>query len=172
MEYFKGLLFLRTNRVGQIDDAFISRVHIAIGYPSLSEDARRKVWNGFFRKLVRDRAGKIQIAPDAKAWVLETAGETQLNGRDIRNALQTAITLAEFESEEDPDYDETLVTIVTKAHFQKVLDMCNRFRTYVTSIRREDVRKRAQGRGDRNDYGRGNANEMEGLLDLSNTIAR
>ncbi|KAJ5368006.1 uncharacterized protein N7496_007766 [Penicillium cataractarum] len=128
MEYFKGLLFLTTNRVGQIDDAFISRVHIAIGYPSLSEDARRKVWNGFFRKLVCDRAGKIQISPDAKAWVLETAGETQLNGRDIRNALQTAITLAEFESEEDPDYDETLVTIVTKAHFQKVLDMCNRFR--------------------------------------------
>lgn len=172
MEYFKGLLFLTTNRVGQIDDAFISRVHIAIGYPSLNEDARRQVWNGFFKKLIRDRAGKIQIAPDAKAWVLETAGETQLNGRDIRNALQTAITLAEFESEEDPDYDENLVTIVTKAHFQKVLDMCNRFRTYVTSIRREDERKRAQGRGDRNDYGRGNANEMEGLLDLSDTIAR
>ncbi|KAJ5658517.1 uncharacterized protein N7484_002166 [Penicillium longicatenatum] len=172
MEYFKGLLFLTTNRVGQIDDAFISRVHIAIGYPSLSEDARRKVWNGFFRKLVRDRAGKIQIAPDAKAWVLETAGDTQLNGRDIRNALQTAITLAEFESEEDPDYDETLVTIVTKAHFQNVLDMCNRFRTYVTSIRREDEKKRAQGRGDRNDFGRGAANEMESLVTLSNPLGR
>ncbi|KAJ5452459.1 hypothetical protein N7445_000642 [Penicillium cf. griseofulvum] len=163
MEYFKGLLFLTTNRVGQIDDAFISRVHIAIGYPSLDEEARRKVWNGFFRKLVRDRAGKIQISPDAKAWVLETTGETQLNGRDIRNALQTAITLAEFESEEDPDYDDTLATIVTKTHFEKVLDMCNRFRSYVTSIRREDERKRAQGRGDRNDYGRGTANKMEGL---------
>jgi hypothetical protein len=172
MEYFKGLLFLTTNRVGQIDDAFISRVHIAIGYPSLGEEARRKVWNGFFRKLVRDRAGKIQIAPDAKAWVLETAGETQLNGRDIRNALQTAITLAEFENEEDPDYDETLVTIVTKTHFQKVLDMCNRFRSYVTSIRREDERKRPHGRGDRNDYGRGTANEMERLVDLSNPIGR
>ncbi|KAF4156471.1 hypothetical protein CNMCM6069_006745 [Aspergillus lentulus] len=63
MEYFKGLLFLTTNRVGQIEDAFISRVHIAIGYPSLGEEARRKAWNGFFRKPVRDRAGKIQIAP-------------------------------------------------------------------------------------------------------------
>ncbi|KAJ5691938.1 hypothetical protein N7462_001361 [Penicillium macrosclerotiorum] len=172
MEYFKGLLFLTTNRVGQIDDAFISRVHIAIGYPALDEDGRRKVWNGFFRKLVRDRAGKIQIAPDAKAWVLETTGETQLNGRDIRNALQTAITLAEFESQEDPDYDESLVTIVTKAHFQKVLDMCNRFRTYVTSIRREDEKKRAQGRGDRNDYGRGTLNEMDGLVDLARAIGK
>ncbi|EXL77363.1 hypothetical protein FOPG_08129 [Fusarium oxysporum f. sp. conglutinans race 2 54008] len=155
MEYFKGLLFLTTNRVGQIDDAFISRVHVAIGYQALNEETRRKVWSGFFRKLVRERAGKVQIASDAKKWVLETAGETSLNGRDIRNALQTAITLAEFESEEDPDYDAALVTVVTKAHFQKVLEMCNRFRSYVTSIRREDEMKRAQGRGDRNDYGNG-----------------
>lgn len=155
MEYFKGLLFLTTNRVGQIDDAFISRVHVAIGYQALDEETRRKVWSGFFRKLVRERAGKVQIASDAKKWVLETAGETSLNGRDIRNALQTAITLAEFESEEDPDYDGALVTVVTKAHFQKVLEMCNRFSSYVTSIRREDEMKRAQGRGDRNDYGNG-----------------
>ncbi|KAF5679674.1 TOB3 (member of AAA-ATPase family) [Fusarium circinatum] len=154
-EYFKGLLFLTTNRVGQIDDAFISRVHVAIGYQALDEETRRKIWSGFFRKLVRERAGKVQIAPDAKKWVLDTAGETSLNGRDIRNALQTAITLAEFESEEDPDYDASLVTVVTKAHFQKVLEMCNRFRSYVTSIRREDEMKRAQGRGDRNDYGSG-----------------
>ncbi|RKL44118.1 hypothetical protein BFJ72_g3851 [Fusarium proliferatum] len=155
MEYFKSLLFLTTNRVGQIDDAFISRVHVAIGYQALDEETRRKVWGGFFRKLVRERAGKVQISPDAKKWVLDTAGETNLNGRDIRNALQTAITLAEFESEEDPDYDAALVTVVTKAHFQKVLEMCNRFRSYVTSIRREDEMKRAQGRGDRNDYGNG-----------------
>ncbi|KAF5249410.1 hypothetical protein FANTH_5291 [Fusarium anthophilum] len=155
MEYFKSLLFLTTNRVGQIDDAFISRVHVAIGYQALDGETRGKVWNGFFRKLVRERAGKVQIAPDAKKWVPDTAGETSLNGRDIRNALQTAITLAEFESEENPDYDAALVTVVTKAHFQKVLETCNRFRSYVTSIRREDEMKRAQGRGDRNDYDNG-----------------
>ncbi|TVY67614.1 hypothetical protein Focb16_v002485 [Fusarium oxysporum f. sp. cubense] len=142
MEYFKGLLFLTTNR-------------------ALDEETRRKVWSGFFCKLIlRERAGKVQIASDAKKWVLETAGETSLNGRDIRNALQTAITLAEFESEEDPDYDAALVTVVTKAHFQKVLEMCNRFRSYVTSIRREDEMKRAQGRGDRNDYGNGFESRM------------
>lgn len=163
MEYFKGLIFLTTNRVGQIDDAFISLVHVAIGYQPLDAETRRKVWNGFFRKLVHDRAGKIQIAPDAKKWILDTTGETELNGRDIRNALQTAITLAEFDSEEDPDYDASLVTIVTKAHFQKVLEMGNRFRKYVTSIRREDEQKRAQGRGDRNDYDCELVNEMAGL---------
>ncbi|GAM34113.1 hypothetical protein TCE0_015r01483 [Talaromyces pinophilus] len=154
MEYFKGLLFLTTNRVGQIDDAFISRVHVAIGYDKINADTRKKIWNGFFQKLARERAGKIQIAPDAKKWVLATTGESQaqLNGRDIRNALQTAITLAEFESEEDPDFSSEMVIVVTKDHFQRVLEMSNKFHDYVTSIRREDERKRAHARGDRNDY--------------------
>lgn len=142
MEYLKCLPFLTTDRVGQIDDAFLSRVHLAIGYQVLDAETRKKIWSGFFRKLVRERADKVQIAPDAKKWVLDTTGETQLNGRDIRNALQTAITLAEFESEEDPDYDPSLATVVTKTDFQKVLEMSNKFRNYVTRIRLEDERKR------------------------------
>lgn len=154
MEYFKGLLFLTTNRVGQIDDAFISRVHVAIGYKALDADDRARIWNGFFRKLVRDRAGKIQVAPDAKKWVLNSTGaeQTDLNGRDIRNALQTAISLAEFEAEEDPDHDPKLAVVVTKSHFERVLSMSNKFHAYVSSIRKEDEKKRASGRGDRNDY--------------------
>ncbi|KAK7987012.1 atpase aaa+ type core protein [Apiospora saccharicola] len=158
MEYFKGLLFLTTNRVGQIDDAFISRVHVAIGYNALSPKDRTKIWEGFFRKLAKERAGKIQISPGAKKWVLEKAmtGEAQLNGREIRNALQTAITLAEAECEEDPDFDvETMCIIVDKTHFQRVLDINNKFQSYVQSIRREDEKKRAAGRYDRNDYFKG-----------------
>lgn len=155
MEYFQGLLFLTTNRVGQIDDAFISRVHVAIGYNALSPEDRSRIWQGFFRKLAKERAGKIQVSSAAKKWVLEKAksGEAQLNGRDIRNALQTAITLAEAECEEDPDFDEeTMTIIVDQAHFQRVLDITNKFQSYVQSIRREDEKKRAAGRYDRNDY--------------------
>ena len=73
MEYFKGLLFLTTNRVGHIDDAFISRIHIAIGYKTFSSEDRGKVWNGFLRELARDRAGKIQVLVAAKIWVLGMA---------------------------------------------------------------------------------------------------
>jgi hypothetical protein len=88
MEYFNGLLFLTTNRVGQIDDAFISRVHVAISYQPLTPDIRRKIWNGFFKKLVKERAGKIKVALNAKKWVLENAdAQDEMNGRDIRNAL-------------------------------------------------------------------------------------
>ncbi|KAJ1323735.1 NTP/NDP exchange transporter [Microdochium nivale] len=155
MEYFKGLLFLTTNRVGQIDDAFISRIHVAIGYEALNPESRSKIWQGFFSKLARERAGKIQISPAARKWVLgRTAlGGLQMNGRDIRNSLQTAITLAEAEHEEDPDFDpEKMTVIIDQSHFQRVLDITDKFHSYVQSIRREDERKRAAGRHDRNDY--------------------
>ena len=153
MEYFNGLLFLTTNRVGQIDDAFISRVHVAIGYLPLTADIRRKIWNGFFKKLVKERAGKIKVALNAKKWVLDNVeGQDELNGRDIRNALQTAIRLAEFEALEDPDHDPSESIVVEEAHFRRVLDMSNKFHKYVNSIRKEDEAKRAGLRGDRNDY--------------------
>lgn len=162
MEYFKGLLFLTTNRVGQIDDAFVSRVHIAIGYKTLSGEDRKRIWHGFFQKLIKERAGKIQVAPGAKKWVLEMAAsdKAQLNGRDIRNALQTAITLAEAEAEEDAEFDPSKMAIVVdQSHFQRVLDISHKFHEYVRSIRREDEKKRAAGRYDRNDYWQGESGQ-------------
>lgn len=84
MEYFRGLLFLTTNRVGQIDDAFVSRVHMAIGYERLSPEFRRNIWEGFFRKLERERAGKVLVGPSAKKFVLTSkwVEEIELNGRE------------------------------------------------------------------------------------------
>lgn len=169
MEYFSGLLFLTTNRVGHIDDAFISRVHVAIGYKALSGSDRQRIWSGFFDKLAKERADKIQIAPEAKNWVLETAAteQAQLNGRDIRNALQTAITLAEAEREEKADFDpppsasKKAAIVVDRSHFQRVLDITNEFQEYVKSIRREDEKKRAKGRRDRNDYWEGGDDQLE-----------
>jgi SpoVK/Ycf46/Vps4 family AAA+-type ATPase len=35
MEYYQGILFLTTNRVGTFDEAFISRVHVSIRVSSL-----------------------------------------------------------------------------------------------------------------------------------------
>jgi len=151
MEYFKGLLFLTTNRVGQIDDAFISRVHVAIEYPALTPDYRTRIWKAFFAKLHTERKGQIKVSPRAQAYIL--GREMELNGREIRNALQTAIALAEFEARSAEGQDGDEMVMVEQGHFEDVLGMCERFHAYVGSIRREDEKKRAAGRGDRNDYG-------------------
>lgn len=45
LEYFNGLLFLTTNRVGDIDEAIISRCIAMIKYHPPGLDDRRKIWH-------------------------------------------------------------------------------------------------------------------------------
>src|SRR5262245_53742043 len=90
MEYFQGILFLTTNRVGQFDEAFMSRIHVSIGYEPLGDDARQQIWVNLFKKLERDhkRGGpKIEPEYDAKMYVRKDDKLKKLkwNGREIRN---------------------------------------------------------------------------------------
>jgi len=54
LEYFRGAILLTTNRVGAFDLAFKSRVHLAMKYLELSEDARVEVWRNLVSKLPGD----------------------------------------------------------------------------------------------------------------------
>jgi hypothetical protein len=155
MEYFSGLLFLTTNRVGHIDEAFMSRVHVVIGYPQLDDSKRRELWEGFFCKLRADTNGGIRVSQSAKEYVMQDAKalNIKLNGREIRNVLQTAIALAEFEAKEDPDYSEDDKINVAKDHFERVLDMSRSFRVYLDSIKRDTAEQRAANLYGRNDSG-------------------
>jgi len=154
MEYFSGLLFLTTNRVGHIDEAFMSRVHVVVGYPGLDDGKRRELWEGFFRKMRDDTKGNIRVSPSAKSYVMQDAKDLKikLNGREIRNALQTAIALATYEAQEDPDYSENDQITVAKDHFEKVLEMSKGFRVYLDKIKGDTVEVRATNLYGRNDY--------------------
>jgi ATP-dependent Clp protease ATP-binding subunit ClpA len=91
MEYYRGLLFLTTNRIASIDDAFLSRVHIVIGYEPLTDDDREKIWNNFFDKLKRERKDKISVSMRARNYVKESDKLKTLewNGREIRNGMSS-----------------------------------------------------------------------------------
>ena len=47
LEYHQRIIFLTTNRVETLDEAFKSRISVAIKYDDLNEDARRQVWKNF-----------------------------------------------------------------------------------------------------------------------------
>lgn len=87
MEYYQGILFLTTNRVGMFDEAFISRINLTIYYPPFSTKARAEVWESFFSKLEREREGKIRVHNNTRAYVEESdeLNALQWNGREIRN---------------------------------------------------------------------------------------
>lgn len=44
LEYFEGIMFLTTNRIGTIDAAFMSRIQVAIHMDFLDEGHRRTIW--------------------------------------------------------------------------------------------------------------------------------
>jgi hypothetical protein len=80
LEYYEGILFLTTNRVKQIDDAFHSRIHVSLHYPSLTAYGRRQIWKSF--------AGHLDDEE------LDILAKVELNGRQIKNVLKTAQLLA------------------------------------------------------------------------------
>lgn len=133
---------------------------MAIRYNNLEGKDLARIWEGFFKKVAKDEniMHKIIITPKTRAWVTQQSQiETykSFNGRDIRNALQTAITLAEFEHQEnvmEAGASSSEPVYVEREHFERVLELTSSFRNYVDSIRRKDQAGRAGERGDRNDY--------------------
>ncbi|KAL2622198.1 hypothetical protein R1flu_002403 [Riccia fluitans] len=91
LEYYRGVLFLTTNRVTTFDEAFLSRISMFVNYKKLEMAQREMVW----RKLL----ARAQIPDVTDLFVTELA-EVDLNGRSIRNVIQTAYTLAKSRGEE------------------------------------------------------------------------
>ena len=154
MEYFRGLLFLTTNRVGSIDDAFLSRVSAVLQYDHLSDDTRKKIWQGFFKKLQKDAevpgGQKIEVDKYAQKYIFndEEVRDLRWNGREIRNALQTAISLATYKALRESKGSEEVVD-VEEEHFRSVVSMSRKFRTYMKDISGLEEDERARSRMER-----------------------
>ncbi|KAK6544314.1 hypothetical protein TWF694_001014 [Orbilia ellipsospora] len=90
LEYYSGILFLTTNRVKTFDEAFQSRIHVALRYRDLDKSAREQVWRNFIQK-IEDAGNTVAI----KESDYDFLGSVPLNGRQIKNAARTALSLAE-----------------------------------------------------------------------------
>lgn len=88
LEYYTGILFLTTNRVESLDPAFQSRVQCALRYDALDSTARSKIWSDLLSHV------QVEVADDIDVSALASH---QLNGRQIKNALQLALALSHNE---------------------------------------------------------------------------
>ncbi|KAI0110650.1 hypothetical protein F4776DRAFT_667525 [Hypoxylon sp. NC0597] len=91
LEYFQGILFLTTNRVQTFDDAFQSRIHIALRYDDLDMKAKKAIFKIFIER-ARAVAG-IDLTPFDEDDYTSLARHN-LNGRQIKNTIGTAQALA------------------------------------------------------------------------------
>jgi SpoVK/Ycf46/Vps4 family AAA+-type ATPase len=108
LEYFDGILFLTTNRPGDIDEAFQSRIHVSIGLKALDKEERRKVWTVFIKELDNtDKEKRVLLQ-----HVMNHYDDDKLNGRQIRNSIRTALALTQLKKEKlTPDHLDKVVRI-------------------------------------------------------------
>ncbi|KAL9074350.1 MAG: hypothetical protein Q9161_002336 [Pseudevernia consocians] len=121
LEYFDGILFLTTNRPGDIDEAFVSRIHITLGLNSLTREEQRKIWTIFIKDLDLSDAEKRTLL----VYVTDNFGADNLNGRQIRNTVRTALALAQLGQQH-----------VTAEHLEQVVTIGREYAGYVNSLNR------------------------------------
>lgn len=137
LEYYDGILILTSNRVGTFDEAFKSRIQLAIHYKPLSIVQRKKIWRNFLAWL-KDLGESEAIDLDDISDNLDELAQHPMNGRQIRNSITTARQLAKFRKKA-MSYDD----------LEHVISVAGEFDQYLTEVREglpDDNIARADGR--------------------------
>lgn len=154
LEYYSGILFLTTNRVGAIDDAFRSRLHLTLYYPRLDAEKSIKIWKTNIKRVQelsrkREEQGWTGIGLDKKRllqFAADNFSALQWNGRQIRNSFQTALALAEFEARKNTEKDHNENTRTPKLsvrHFQTIALASQEFDEYLQQTHGRSEEKQA-----------------------------
>ncbi|KAK8029608.1 hypothetical protein PG993_010899 [Apiospora rasikravindrae] len=157
LEYYTGILFLTTNRIGDFDEAFASRIHISLFYPELDELKTKKVFK-LNLDLIQERFDRQNCKITFDASSIEDFAEhhyrehktSRWNGRQIRNACQTALALAEYDAhggrvaqDDDDANDSSIVVSLQLRHFRLVQTAYQDFGRYLGDIRGTQGDRRA-----------------------------
>jgi SpoVK/Ycf46/Vps4 family AAA+-type ATPase len=88
MEEYDGVTVLATNRMQDIDEAFIRRLHVVVDFPMPSEADRLRIWEGMLPAAAA-RAADLDLAALAR--------EFDLSGGQIKNAALAGAYMAASE---------------------------------------------------------------------------
>lgn len=163
LEYYSGIMFLTTNRPGVLDEAFKSRIHITLNYPSIDLESTRTMWTNILNRLERENETnpvKVVFNQDELREFAERhykqhqpTGATW-NGRQIRNAFRTALALGHHErvcmlrsegvtpAEAAQSGKKRWMRVrLTRANFKKIAKTSYEFEEYIVGLRGKDSDK-------------------------------
>jgi SpoVK/Ycf46/Vps4 family AAA+-type ATPase len=93
VEYFKGVLFLTSNRIDSLDPAFKTRITLALRYDALDFGARNEIWNNLLK------CSGLGAAIENGDINTEELANSVLNGREIKNSIRLGMALAAEDGE-------------------------------------------------------------------------
>lgn len=87
LEYFKGVMFLTSNRVEHFDPAFESRIHVRVHFGSPNAATRAQIW-------------QTLLPGDGNEGMAEKLGnDIEVNGRQIKNLVRVAVLMSKYKKE-------------------------------------------------------------------------
>jgi len=124
---------MTSNRVGTFDEAFKSRIQVALHYEDLSKSSRKKIWANFLAML--EMGAENVDVNDLEAHLDEMALE-DINGRQIRNAMTAARQLAIHRKER-----------LRWEHLDQVLETARDFNQYLKKVQGHTDKQWAREQG-------------------------
>ena len=92
LEYYKGIMFLTSNRVEEFDPAFASRIHLKVSFEAPGSSKRALIWRNL-----------LQRQEACRGWgsdVFDRLGrDMELNGREIKNLIGPALAIAAYKKQ-------------------------------------------------------------------------
>jgi hypothetical protein len=163
LEYYNGVLFLTTNRIGKIDQAISSRIHIILHYKRLGQREIESVFRinmDRLRQTEEQQSGMTGQPPlvIVESDILQFAqdhcdkhprGKGAWNGRQIRNAFIIAASLArdEAESQTCPGFQPQL----RYSHFKQVEKLVTDYEQFRSHVLGGDDSRKARLNEERDD---------------------
>lgn len=127
LEYYDGILILTTNRIRTFDIAVQSRVNFAIRYKDLDDKQKSAIYKTFIGQLTDDNTDNKQHLLgwlDDEEMTEEYGGSPfkELNGRQIRNVLFSAASIAQGESDKRLKLEHIKKILRETTNFQKDIE--------------------------------------------------
>ncbi|KAI2780238.1 hypothetical protein F4815DRAFT_470573 [Daldinia loculata] len=129
LEYYEGILVLTSNRVGTFDEAFKSRIQLAIHYSDLTFYERSKIWENFISRLQDFEEEEIDAA-DLKDHIKNLA-QFEMNGREIRNAITNARQYTRWERKQQQNPENCKLDY---AKIKLIIDTASKFDDYIKKL--------------------------------------
>jgi len=138
LEYHQGVLFLTTNRINCIDEAFNSRISVALNYDELDESARVEIWRNFLlatkENLAKNRttsSSNPSVDVDFSSIDPKELAKYPLNGRQIRSTIRLAQALSRSEG-----------TPLNMAHIHKTVSVAINFKQQFNDLKAQKKKKK------------------------------
>ncbi|KAJ9616702.1 hypothetical protein H2200_000421 [Cladophialophora chaetospira] len=112
LEFYTGVLFLTTNRVGALDEAIKSRITWVSYYPPLNWEQTKRIWQTNIKRVEKGNKNlevhRKSIMKFAERHFHASMAESAVwNGRRIQNAFKVAAALAHWEAYSKEEQGQT-----------------------------------------------------------------